>query len=308
MTDKTNHPIVFISYSWDTENGCNKHKEWVYKLATDLRHHGVDAIFDQFYVRLGDDLPFFIEQGLSKSHLVLCICSENYVKKANNGSKGVGYEKRILASELLNDTNKNFIIPVIKNNHSSNKVPTFLKGILYIDFDNNDEFTAYKNLLERIYDVDINKIPPLGTCPFHGNSISDRITTKENLEQIKFHSPNMEGKVSFDYKQHDGLFTIGINDYSFITKWSECGTNSIYCYKDKIKRIGYNPSYSDFPKSNELVSFNYSSRVRTLKIGEIIILENNYNKFAAIKILNVVKQKVDINHLLEFEYKIYTIL
>ena len=141
-----------------------------------------------------------------------------------------------------------------------------------------------------------------------GRHIFPNLTTKENLEQIKFHSPNMEGKVSFDYKQHDGLFTIGINDYSFITKWSECGTNSIYCYKDKIKRIGYNPSYSDFPKSNELVSFNYSSRVRTLKIGEIIILENNYNKFAAIKILNVVKQKVDINHLLEFEYKIYTIL
>ena len=82
MTDKTNHPIVFISYSWDTENGCNKHKEWVYKLATDLRHHGVDVILDQYGVRLGDDLPFFIEQGLSKSHLVLCICSENYVKKA----------------------------------------------------------------------------------------------------------------------------------------------------------------------------------------------------------------------------------
>ena len=47
---------VFISYSWDSE----EHKNWVLKLATDLRSHGVDVIFDQWDARLGKDLPFFL--------------------------------------------------------------------------------------------------------------------------------------------------------------------------------------------------------------------------------------------------------
>ena len=89
------HPKVFISYSWDTENGDDEHKKWVRDLATKLRSHGVDVILDQFDLRLGDDLPFFMEQGLTISHLVICICSEKYTEKANAGKKGVGYEKRI---------------------------------------------------------------------------------------------------------------------------------------------------------------------------------------------------------------------
>ena len=303
------HPKVFISYSWDMENGNKEHKDWVCDLATKLRSHGVDVILDQFDIRLGDDLPFFMEQGLTTSHLVICICSEKYVKKANAGKSGVGYEKRILAGELLNDSDKKFIIPIIRNNHSGKKLPTFLSGTLYVDFDNKDFYTAYRELIERIYNIDTSKKPPLGTCPFIGrNSLSDKITTKLNIEKVKFYHSNIEGKVSFDYKENNGLFTIGIGDYSFITMWSECGCDSIYCYNDKLKRIGYDPEYTQFPTKNELSNFRYSSRCRKLKVGEIIILENHNNRFAAIKILNVIKNNTDINHILEFEYKIYEML
>lgn len=38
------------------------------------------------------------------------------------------------------------------------------------------------------------------------------------------------------------------------------------------------------------------------------VLENSNNRFAAIKILKVKKNNVDIDHLLEFEYKIYDVL
>lgn len=74
------NPTVFISYSHDNE----QHKEWVAKLAGDLYSHGVNVIFDQWDLRIGSDLRFFMEQGLSESNLVLCICSENYVNKVNH--------------------------------------------------------------------------------------------------------------------------------------------------------------------------------------------------------------------------------
>ena len=292
---------AFISYAWVNED----HKSWVLKLATDLRRHGVDVILDQWDARLGNDLAFFMEQGLTSSHFVLCICSEKYNEKANGGIGGAGYEKRIIASDMINAANKQFVIPIIKDNHQEAKVPTFLSGLKYLDFDNRGYYDCYTELLERIYDEDIKKKPALGESPFSYTSISDQITTKLRIEETQFHNPTLEGTVSFDYKRNNGVFVIGEGEYAFNTQWSECGSDSIYCYKDKVLRIGYNSDYKEFPSSYDISKFDFSSRAKAVNVGEIVILENQYCKFAAIKVTKVVRRIEDINHLLEFEYLIY---
>ena len=292
---------AFISYAWDNE----EHKKWVLKFATDLRKHGVDAILDQWDVRLGNDLQFFMEQGLTNSHFVLCICSDKYIEKANGGIGGAGYEKRILASEMMNNSDKRYIIPIIKGNNGTEKVPTFLSGLRYIDFDNRNYFDCYQELLERIYDEDVKKKPPLGDNPFVSTAISDQITTKLNIQKIEFQSPCLEGKVSFDYKRNSGSYMIGEGDYEFNTYWSECGHNSIYCCRDYVLRLGYNPKYKEFPSQKDFIDFDFSSRVKSVNVGEIVLLENHKHKFAALKVLKVVRRVEDIDHLLEFEYKIY---
>uniref|UniRef100_A0AB33J2Y5 SEFIR domain-containing protein n=1 Tax=Prevotella sp. GTC17254 TaxID=3236794 RepID=A0AB33J2Y5_9BACT len=291
---------VFVSYAWDSE----EHKEWVLKLAANLRHHGVDAILDQWDVRLGDDLPFFMEHGLTESHFVICVCSDKYIEKANEGLGGAGYEKRILATEMLNDSDRRFIIPIIKGCTKEQKVPLFLSGLKYVDFDNGEYFNCYQELLERIYNED-NKKPPLGSNPFATTKISDQITTKLNIEKIAFQNPILEGIASFDYKKNSGKYQIGEGNYQFDTRWSECGSNSVYCYSDYISRLGYNPKYTQFPSPHEFIDFDFSSRAKEVKEGEVVLLENCHNKFAAIKATKVIRKSVDIGHLLEFEYKIY---
>ena len=275
------------------------------KLATNLRKHGLDVILDQWDARLGNDLSFFMEQGLTDSHLVLCICSDKYIEKANGGIGGAGYEKRIIASEMMNNSDKRYIIPIVKGNSGTEKVPTFLSGLRYVDFDNGNYFDCYQELLERIYDEDIKKKPPLGKNPFISTEISDKITTKLNVEKIIFHIPFLEGKVSFDYKRNSGSYIIGEGDYEFNTQWSECGENSIHCYRDHVLRLGYNPAYKEFPSPNDFINFDFSSRIKSVNVGEIVLMENRKHKFAALKILRVVRRTEDINHLLEFEYKIY---
>lgn len=292
---------AFISYAWDNE----EHNEWVLKLASDLRRHGVDVILDQWDARLGNDLSFFMEQGLTASHFVLCVCNDKYIQKANGGIGGAGYEKRILAAEMMNDSSKRFIIPIIKGNSQTNKLPTFLSGLKYVDFDNGMYFNNYQELLERIYDEDVKKKPPLGCNPFVSTAISDQITTKLNIEKIEFHNPALKGKASFDYKRNSGSYIIGEGDYMFVTHWSECGHNSIHSYKDYVFRQGYNPTYQEFPSPNEFINFDFSSRAKAVNVGEIVLLENHNHKFAALRITNVVRRMEDINHLLEFEYKIY---
>ncbi len=88
-------PRVFVSYSHDSE----VHKDWVLKLATDLRRNGVDASLDRWDVSPGGDISGFMERGLRGADRVVVVCSEKYVKKANAGEGGVGYEKMIVTAE-----------------------------------------------------------------------------------------------------------------------------------------------------------------------------------------------------------------
>lgn len=99
-----NHPKLFISYSWDNEIN-NDHKNWVLKLATDLRRHGVDVILDQWDARLGNDLAFFMEQGLTNSQLVICVCSAQYTAKANQ-------KKAVLATKKGLFVTISFLMPI----------------------------------------------------------------------------------------------------------------------------------------------------------------------------------------------------
>ena len=294
---------AFISYSWDNEY----HKAWVLKLATDLRHHGVDVILDQWDLRLGDDLSFFMEQGLGQSHLVICVCSEKYVEKANFGRGGAGYEKRILAADMISDVNRRYIIPIIRNNPNIDKVPTFLTGLLYEDFDDENYYTHYTAVLKRIYGEDIKEKPALGENPFKSTTISNAISTKLNLEKNRYLSIDRQGVVRFDYNRNSGRYIIGSGQFEFVTSWSECSSNSVYCYRDFVFRIGYSAKCKVFPPLEAIPElFDFSSRERCVAIGDIVVLENGSHHFAAIKVLSIKRSRSDIDHYLEFEYKIYS--
>ncbi len=295
-------PKVFISYSHDNQ----KHKNWVLKLATHLREFGgVDVVLDQWDLILGNNLPFFMEQGLTNSNLVICICSDTYVEKANAGKGGVGYEKKILSADIMNDTSLNYIIPVMHN--SSNKtLPTFLSGAFYADFmDESLYYDKFRELVARIHNEDQSIKPPIGKNPFKHNEVSNTISTNVQLSKTEFHNPALQGKVSFDYKRNSGIYTIGVGENLFEINWSECGINSIYCYRDRVKRLGYNPQYDNFPPFDEIPNFDFTSRSHHINVGQVVILENRNGRFAALKVTKVFKNNVDINHILEFVYKIY---
>ncbi|MEG1725994.1 MAG: toll/interleukin-1 receptor domain-containing protein [Anaerovoracaceae bacterium] len=296
------NPKVFISYSHDSE----KHKLWVLKLSTHLRKHGVDVILDQWDARLGDDLPFFMEQGLSSSNLVLCVCSDKYVEKSNANKGGSGYEKKILSADLMKDSSQNYIIP-IKRNNTKNELPMFLSGTLYLDFENDSKYyDDYEKLLARIYDEDIKIKPALGENPYKSDAISRTISYDIDAKSIQYINPLFEGNASFDYTRNNGLYEIGAGEYKFITYWSTAGMGAIHCYRDKVKRLGYNPNFTNYPSLDKIKEFDFSSRCKIIEEGQFVILENNYCKFVAIKVITVFRNTVDINHKLEFEYKIYS--
>lgn len=296
------HPKLFISYSHDNEN----HKRWVKKLATDLRRDmGVDVIFDQWDLRAGRDVSLFMEHGLSSDALVVCICSNRYVLKANEGTGGVGYEKMILTKNLLKSTDIDYIIPIMRFNETRD-LPNFLGTKKYIDFTEDSSYCEkLYELVSRIYNEDITQKPSLGKSPFSKENTNE-IIVKTLIEKTAYHNPEMVGSASFDFTNNNGQYNIGSGAYEFCTTWSECGEDTIYGYSDNVKMIGYSFGTFEIPKNNDLLKFDFTSRVRQVTVGEILIWVNGNGKIAATRITNIAtKSRGAAENILAFDYKIY---
>lgn len=295
---------VFVSYSHDNE----EHKNWVLQLATRLRANGVDIILDRWNDKLGRDLASFMENGLSKSHRVICVCSDKYVSKANEKKGGVGYEKQIMTAELIRDQNNDWIIPLIKNNKGEEKTPIFLKGKKYICFEEAYLYeNKYEELLRDLLNEPILAIPPIGKNPFQ--TIKEYAQQKFMPANEKYVSPAIQGIVTFDYSNNNGRYTIGQEYLAFETCWSKASNTSIYIYNDSnsVKSVSLVKDIADIDKIKDARSYDTSSRTRTIKINQIGILQNINGFYAAVKVLSIKDDsRGDENDELTFEYRIQT--
>ena len=127
---------VFISYSYDTP----EHKQWVSEFAAQLRRNGVDVMLDQWGPNLGENFTQFMESGITNSDRVLVICTDSYVRKANAGEVGVGYEPMIVTNKLVEDLGINKFIPIIRQTEWEDKTPEFLEDRVYVDFTDDSQF------------------------------------------------------------------------------------------------------------------------------------------------------------------------
>ena len=157
------NPKVFISYSHDSP----EHKRWVSELAARLRHNGIDAILDQWDLGLGDDVTQFMERGIVNTDRVLVICTDEYVSKANAAKGGVGYERMIVTTQLMEDLGTDKFIPIIRQASGKEKMPKFLGVRFYADFRDDRQFDAVcEKLIRELHEMPIVEKPPLGKSPF----------------------------------------------------------------------------------------------------------------------------------------------
>ena len=277
-------PTVFVSYSHDNEN----HSNWVLQLATRLRSNGVDMILDKWNLHLGQDVAAFMEKGLSKSRRVLSICSENYVRKADDKEGGVGYEKKIMTAKMMTDLNTDWIIPVIRNNPGIQKVPIFLAGCLYIDFEDNSLYEAkYEELLRSLLDEPMFPVPELGENPF---KTAKRLANQKFFPSSeRYVSPAPRGRVTFDYSNNNGKYAIGSGELMFETRWSKSSDRNIILYNDpsSILTVAVVKDKQQINEIDDARVYDGSSRTRRPNVGQIAVLKNTNGFFAAVKIISI---------------------
>lgn len=208
-------PRVFISYSHDSA----EHKSWVLDFSTTLRNRGVDAVLDQWDLKPGDDLPHFMETELDRCDYVLMICTENYVKKANAGEGGVGYEKMIMTSSLLKTIDSNKVIPIIRQVGNSLR-PTFLGSKLYINF-SKDEDVEYSldELLRTLLNSPLYEKPEIGKNPFTPMEHSKPDRTSDGLKETMivfaraFHRNTKDYVTMHDLLPHTKMHRLTFDKY-----------------------------------------------------------------------------------------------
>ena len=143
-------PTVFISYSHDSA----EHKEWVKELGRMLCENGVDVILDSFELLGGQDTPDYMTNGIQRSDRVLCICTDRYIQRAEEGEGGVGFEGMVITKELVERARTDKFIPIIRNVKSEAKTPSFLGTKGWVNFSDDQDFVKqYDYLLRSIYRV-----------------------------------------------------------------------------------------------------------------------------------------------------------
>lgn len=277
------HPRVFMSYS-----SAEGHNEWVLRLCTRLRGNGVDVVLDQWEASLGSDLAHFMEQGLVGADRVIAVCSDSYIQKANEGQRGVGYEKKIMTAALIKNAVSDHIVPVIRDASGSKVTPVFLDGVRYADFRDDDKWdTSYNELLFDLFGQRIQPKPVLGKNPFAANSTV--ITAQAiQFDPTAFVSSALNGTVTFPYNDNDGNFVIGNGVNAFTVAVSTAGHGSIHFLNDPsdISSIALAAS-TRLEDVQSPENYDGSSRARTVRVGDSVVLVNTAGRVAAVEIVEV---------------------
>jgi hypothetical protein len=160
---RTREPLrVFISYT----RTSIEHQDWVRDLARYLRENGVDARLDIWHLRPGMDVPQWMCNELDQADRVMIICNEEYASKASGRLGGVGWEIRLIQGDLLQSQSSNpkKYLPILRGHFNDKSVPSFLRGVYALTWNDSDTKEIKDQLLREIYEV-FDEAPILGQPP-----------------------------------------------------------------------------------------------------------------------------------------------
>ena len=186
------HPVVFISYSWDSD----EHKAWVRKLSNDLRtKYSVFTLLDQNN-RGGFDLINFMTNGVQRADRVLLIGTPEYRRKSElYEGGGVKYEDQLITIELYHKMGSSKFIPVLREGKFDTSFSSLIEtrtGYIMIDDDKYDE--TLHSLAADLWNNPINAAPALGSKPSFavtktsgnaGFQVKKEITVESFVGEIK---------------------------------------------------------------------------------------------------------------------------
>lgn len=166
MKTKIEHPKIFLSYAWGTEEYQNR----VLSLAGELQSDGIEVLLDKWDLKEGHDTYAYMEQSVNDPDVtnVLLLLDPLYAKKADERAGGVGTETQIISPEIYNKVTQEKFLPVVMERDDDGTIPKphYLKGLLHFDLSVEEKYDdEYQRLVKRLYGVEVYIKPELGNVP-----------------------------------------------------------------------------------------------------------------------------------------------
>lgn len=148
-----------------------------------------------------------------------------------------------------------------------------------------------------------------GACLAYVDAIEARRVPQTLLPdgQPEYHCSALSGEVSFDYSNNDGRYALGEGHFLFETEWSKASKTAIHAYNDpsSIDGLALAKDVDDISQVVDASSYDYSSRTRTPRLGQVVIWRNANGLYAATKIIEIDDDsRGDATDRLSFEFKI----
>jgi hypothetical protein len=132
---------VFVSYKWESK----QHSSWVENFATGLRARGIEALLDQWEVKLGESFTDYMQEHISTADIILFVITPKAVEAAE-APKGKGgalkFEVQMMNARRIAEGTR--IIGVYR---AGDRPPHYLRDHRYVDFRDDAEFESSLQIL-----------------------------------------------------------------------------------------------------------------------------------------------------------------
>ena len=260
---------------------AGEQRGYVETVARALQARGIAVFYDEFEKielwgkDLGEELQDKYER---KSGYVVTFISRAWVESA-----WPRHERRSALSRAVQEPEE-YLLPV---RFDDTTVPGLPDNIHYL--------LAKEYSPDQLASVIAQK---LGVKPFEGKASdvpAPRMTS-------------LVGEAVFDYSNHDGRYVIGRGTLEFETKWSKASNASIHVYNDlgSINGVALAPhECATVQQVANAASLDYTSRARTPRIKQIVVLRNVSGFYAAVHLLAIKDDtRGDDHDELRFQYVI----
>ena len=260
---------------------AGEQREYVEGVALALQARGISVFYDEFEKialwgkDLGEELQDVYER---RSDCVVFFISKAWVEKA-----WPRHERRASLSRAIQQP-RDYLLPV---RFDDTPVPGLSGSIDYLRAKDYSPAELASVIAQK-----------LGLKPFHGKASdvpAPRMTS-------------LVGEAVFDYSSHNGLYVIGRGTLEFETKWSKASNVSIHVLNDPPSINGLALAPREWTSIRQIVnaeSLDYTSRVRTPAIGQIVVFRNRDGFHAAVQLITIKDDtRGDGHDELRFQYAI----
>jgi hypothetical protein len=157
MSDESNRPIIFISYSHDSD----EHRKRVLSLSERLRQDGFDTRLDRYVKGTpSNGWPRWMMDGLDEADFVLVVCTETYYRRFRGHEvpgvgKGVDWEGALITQEIYDarsDTAK--FVPVLFESDFTAFIPEPIRSHTHYLLTSESHYGNLKTFLKGVAGVE----------------------------------------------------------------------------------------------------------------------------------------------------------